>query len=124
MGEEGESSETDSKQNKGDTYLGVVSKGAARNALLFVDLKVRDSQVKALLDTGATHNFVADRVVSKLGLALSKSPTTVKAVNSSACGVTGIAYNVKVCVGCWTGKINLTAVPLDDFDVILGIYFF
>lgn len=48
----------------------------------------------------------------------------MKAVSFSACEVTGIAYNVSLCVGCWTRKINLTIVPLDDFDIILGIEFF
>ncbi|KAK4385671.1 hypothetical protein Sango_2691100 [Sesamum angolense] len=46
----------------------------------------------------------------------------IKAVNSEAKPIQGVAC-VELEVGAWTGKCNLMVVPLDDFDVILGVDF-
>jgi hypothetical protein len=40
--------------------------------------------MNAILDSGATHTFVADQLVKELGLQLSDSHTSMKAVNSKA----------------------------------------
>ncbi|RVW44943.1 hypothetical protein CK203_077926 [Vitis vinifera] len=40
--------------------------------------------VKALVDSGATHNFVATREATKLGLKLEEDTSRIKAVNSKA----------------------------------------
>ncbi|KAL0313603.1 UNVERIFIED_CONTAM: hypothetical protein Sradi_5759600 [Sesamum radiatum] len=75
-----------------------------------------------MLDTGSTHNFVADREIQKLGLTLAQHSSRIKAMNSEAKPIQGVA-SVDLKVGSWTGKCNLMAVPLDDFDVILGMDF-
>ncbi|KAL0395502.1 UNVERIFIED_CONTAM: hypothetical protein Slati_4516400 [Sesamum latifolium] len=46
----------------------------------------------------------------------------VKAVNSEAMPVSGVATELRV--GSWSGQCDFMAVRLDDFDVILGIDFF
>ncbi|KAK4381520.1 hypothetical protein Sango_2961800 [Sesamum angolense] len=76
----------------------------------------------AMLDSGATHNFVADREIQKLGLTLAQHASRIKAVNSEAKPIQGAAC-VELRVGAWTGQCKLLAVPLDDFDVILGMDF-
>ena len=81
---------------------------------------MNENGAEGMLDPGATHNFVADRMVQRLGLKVSKSPSKIKAVNSEAKPVLGIAYGVKFKVGEWTGKVNFLVMELDDFDVILG----
>ena len=43
---------------------------------------VNGVQVKALVDSGATHNFVATREGTRLGLKLEKDTNQIKAVNS------------------------------------------
>lgn len=48
----------------------------------------------------------------------------MKAVNSEAKPVHGVAKAVELKVGDWSGNINLTIVPMDDFKVILGMDFF
>jgi hypothetical protein len=92
--------------------------------LMYVPVEANSVETSAMLDTGATHNFVAARMVEKLGLKLSKCPSRLKAVNSEAQPVAGIAYSVHLKVGEWSGKVNFLVVPLDDFDVILGNEFF
>ncbi|KAL0438984.1 UNVERIFIED_CONTAM: hypothetical protein Slati_2381400 [Sesamum latifolium] len=76
----------------------------------------------AMLDMGATHNFVADREIQKLGLTFAQHSNRIKSANSEAKPIQGVAC-VGLKVGSWTGKCNLMVVPLDDFDVILGMDF-
>lgn len=47
----------------------------------------------------------------------------MKAVNSQATPIHGLAKSVPLKMGAWVGRINLLAVPLDDFRVILGMDF-
>ena len=79
---------------------------------------------EAMLDTGATHNFVDKGMVQRLGLKVSKCPSKIKVVNSKAKPILRIAFGVKFKVGKWTGKVNFLIMKLDDFDVILGDEFF
>ena len=54
---------------------------------------------------------------------VSKCPSKIKAVNSEAKPVSGIAFRVKFKVGKWTRKVNFLIMKLDDFDVILDEFF-
>ena len=91
---------------------------------MFVEMLVNGVRVKAMMDSGATHNFVATRESERLGLNLKEDTSQIKAVNSKAQKIQGIAKNVAVQVGNWKGKCNLLCVQLDDFDLILGVDFF
>ena len=77
-----------------------------------------------MVDSGATHNFVATSETSRLGLKLVHDHSRIKAVNNKAQRIQGIAKDVVLQVGEWKGKCNLFCVPLDDFNLILGIDFF
>nr|CAD1838547.1 unnamed protein product [Ananas comosus var. bracteatus] len=72
---------------------------------------------------GATHNFIATGEAERLGLTLSKDGSRMKAVNSKAQPIAGLAKEVPVSIGSWTSKANFRSVPLDDFQVILGMEF-
>lgn len=48
----------------------------------------------------------------------------LKAVNSQVKPIYGTAHNVDLQVGTWKGKVNLSVVPMDDFQVVLGMEFF
>ncbi|KAI9186886.1 hypothetical protein LWI28_021940 [Acer negundo] len=74
-------------------------------------------------DTRATNNFVAQREADRLGLNLLESTNRIKVVNSRALLVRGVA-DTTLKVGSWQGKCSLMVVPLDDFDLILGVEFF
>ena len=54
---------------------------------------------------------------------MSKCPSKIKAINSKAKPVSGIAFGVKFKVGEWTRKVNFLIMKLDDFDVILDEFF-
>jgi hypothetical protein len=99
-------------------------KSEATTELLFVPIEANSQRTSAMLDTGATHNFVAAHMVEKLGLKVGNCPNQLKAVNSEAQPVIGMAHAVSLRVGDWTGKVTFLVVPLDDFDIILGNAFF
>ena len=95
-----------------------------QKTLMHVQVLLNGIRVKAMVDSGATHNFVATSEASRLDLKLVDDDSRIKAVNSKAQNIQGIAKDVLLQVGEWKGKINLLCVPLDDFNLILGIDFF
>ncbi|KAL6181969.1 hypothetical protein ACLB2K_043392 [Fragaria x ananassa] len=76
-----------------------------------------------MLDSGATSNFVAMSVAKRLGLEMVQNSSMVKAVNSEAKPVQG---TTKVCLKAqdWEGRCRLMVVPLDDYELIIGMEFF
>ena len=54
---------------------------------------------------------------------MTKCPTKMKAVNSKAQPGYGVAPDIPMILGHWSEKFNMTVVPLDDFNVLLGIDF-
>ncbi|KAL3626889.1 hypothetical protein CASFOL_029294 [Castilleja foliolosa] len=87
--------------------------------LMYVNVLVNGREVEAMIDSGATHNFVSEREIARLRLGLLKLANKVKAVNSDARSVKGVA-NVDLKVGSWNGRCELTAFALEGFDLILG----
>ena len=101
----------------------VKEKRVSTKGLMFVDVKINGKPIRALIDAGATHNFVAGTEVERLGLSLEKDSSKIKAVNSAAQPIYGVARAVPMKVCSWEGKANFTAVPMDDFQAILGLEF-
>ena len=91
---------------------------------MHVQVLLNGIRVKAMVDSGATHNFVATSEASRLDLKLVDDDSRIKAVNSKAQRIQSIAKDVLLQVGEWKGKINLLCIPFDDFNLILGIDFF
>ncbi|GJR85442.1 cytochrome P450 78A7-like protein [Tanacetum coccineum] len=73
----------------------VVGKG-----LQYLEATINGVKVRALFDSGATHNFLADDEAKRLGITTTKGSGTIKA-----------------------GTIDLSVVPMDDFKVVLGLEF-
>ncbi|XP_064967007.1 uncharacterized protein LOC135613935 [Musa acuminata AAA Group] len=70
-----------------------------------------------MVDTSATHNFIADREPKRLGLILEKNLRGMKAVNSEAKQISGLAKGVPIKIGTWNEGTNMMAMPLDDFQL-------
>ncbi|GJY14836.1 putative nucleotidyltransferase, ribonuclease H [Tanacetum coccineum] len=96
----------------------VVGKG-----LQYMEATINGVKVRALVDSGATHNFVADDEAKRLGINATKGSGTNKAVNSPAKAIHGVAKDVRAKIGEWEGTIDLSVVPMDDFKVVLGLEF-
>lgn len=100
-----------------------IGKKAASMGLMYVDVAINGKPTRAMVDTGATQHFIADQEARRLGLKLEKDASKMKAVNSAACPIAGLAKGVPIRVGSWTGTTNRMAVPLNDLKVILGMGF-
>ncbi|KAK3008879.1 hypothetical protein RJ639_015414 [Escallonia herrerae] len=91
--------------------------------LMYVDIKVNGKAIKAMVDIGATHNYISSTEVERLGLTLEKGYGWVKAINSAAQPVVGIARSISIKIGPYEGRINFSVVTMDDFKLILGLKF-
>ncbi|KAK2988654.1 hypothetical protein RJ640_008994 [Escallonia rubra] len=91
--------------------------------LMYVDIKVNGKAIRAMVDTGATHNYISSTEVERLGLTLEKGCRRVKAINSAAQPVAGIARSVLIKIGPYEGRTNFSVVIMDDFKLILGLEF-
>ncbi|KAK3018657.1 hypothetical protein RJ639_002710 [Escallonia herrerae] len=101
-------------KKKGD----VLGKG-----LMYVDIKVNGKAIRAMVDTGATDNYICSTEVERLGLTLEKGCGRVKAINSAAQPVAGIARSVLIKIGPNEGRTNFSVVIMDDFKLIIGLEF-
>ena len=70
-----------------------------QKSLMHVHVIVNGVQVKALVDSSATHNFVATREATRLGLKLEEDTSQIKTVNSKAQKIHSVVNNVPVQVG-------------------------
>ncbi|KAK3028527.1 hypothetical protein RJ639_038595 [Escallonia herrerae] len=91
--------------------------------LMYVDIKVNRKAIRAMVDTGATHNYISSTKVERLGLTLEKGCGRVKAINSATQPVAGIARSVLIKIGPYEGRTNFSVVIMDDFKLILGLEF-
>ena len=89
------------------------------NSLRFMDLMVHGKTIQALVDTGATHNFMMTWLAKEVGLMIFPSNVEVKAVNSRA-KVVGLAHEVPVQIKDWKGQLDFTVMEMNNFDMILG----
>ena len=94
-----------------------------KSPLIFVEAMVNDKASRALVDTGATHNFVAEGEATRLGLCYTKEPGKLKTVNTSPTPIHGVARSVPIRLGEWKGTVDLTVVTMDDFSLVLGMEF-
>ncbi|KAL0415947.1 UNVERIFIED_CONTAM: Transposon Tf2-12 polyprotein [Sesamum latifolium] len=94
-----------------------------KNGLMFVDVKIRSKPIRAMVDTGATHNYLASAEVERLGLMLENGVGRVKAINLAAQSIAGVAKSVLIKVGPFEGNTNISVVVMDDFKLILGLDF-
>ncbi|KAL3534028.1 hypothetical protein ACH5RR_007549 [Cinchona calisaya] len=102
------------------TKKGVASgAGTEADGLLYIQAKVNGKDVLAMVDAGATHSFETGCEVRRLKLELKEHEYRIKAVNSETQPMLGVA-SVELTLEQWCGKCNLMAVPLDDFNLILG----
>lgn len=86
---------------------------------MYVTTLTNRKTVPAMMDTGASYDFIAKRMIKSLGLTVSEHSSRIKAVYSQAQSVLDMANAVDIRIGAWAEKLNLTVVPLDDLDLII-----
>lgn len=78
----------------------------------------------ALIDSGSTHNFVSREVAQKTGLTCSAgSGSSVVVVNGDRVTCSGVARDVNICIGHDCFNIDCHSIPLDYYDIVLGVQF-
>ncbi|KAF2318953.1 hypothetical protein GH714_011949 [Hevea brasiliensis] len=113
----------------GSMQLGAIDKGkqaevqVANKGRLFAQLQFGQNVVQALVDTGATDNFLRLEEAQKLGIAFQRQTDWLKAVNSAPTPTHSVANNVAVKIGEWIGSINFSIVAMDDYACVLGMEF-
>ena len=94
--------ERETEQEGDDTHMGSMQllnalkikqakKQPQSKGLMYVEANVNGMSAKAMIDTGATHNFVSEEEARRLKLQTSKEAGWLKAVNSAAKPSQGVA---------------------------------
>ena len=78
-----------------------------RKGRMYVMTKVNGLETRALVDTGASHNFIEVDEAKRLGIQYEKERGWLKAVNCEAKPIFGVARGVKICFGEWCGLVDL-----------------
>ncbi|GAV59405.1 gag-asp_proteas domain-containing protein [Cephalotus follicularis] len=79
--------------------------------------------IKSLVDIGATNNFISEDMANHLCLRAYHGSGYIKAVNSKAKPLIGIAKDVGMNIGQWDGLVSISIIPLGDYDIVLGMEF-
>ena len=64
--------------------LNAIRAEATHRGLMYVDFLTGGQKIVALVDSGATHNFISTKEATRLRLKLSKDDSKLKAINNQA----------------------------------------
>ncbi|TYK30579.1 ty3-gypsy retrotransposon protein [Cucumis melo var. makuwa] len=87
--------------------------------------RVGEEDIVILIDCGATHNFIAEKLATKLGLTLQETPNYGVILGSGkAIKGKGVCRDIEVQMEGW--KVNDSFLPLQlgGVDMILGMQWF
>ena len=90
---------------------------------MYVEVCLNGKPTHAMVDTGAMHYFVSINEAKRLELKATKESGWLKAINSEARPLHGVARRVDIGIGAGSGKIDHTVAPMDDFKVVVGMDF-
>ncbi|XP_074277204.1 DNA damage-inducible protein 1-like [Silene latifolia] len=96
---------------------------AKSTELMYVEVKISGICTRAMIDTGASHNLFTPDEAKQLGMEINREEGRIKVVNSSAKLIQGVAKDVVIKMSEWSGKLDFTSVPMDDFNIVLGMDF-
>ena len=106
--------------------IGVMKKETTveHKGLLYGSIRIEGKEATAMFDTGASHNFMDVQEAKRLGLKYKEETGTVKVVNAREQSIHGVAKGVLVKIGDWQKRLDFSVLPMDDFNIVLGLGFF
>jgi hypothetical protein len=101
------------------TTMSDIPEGAS---VLTGTLSIIDTPVKILFDSGATHSFISEKLIGKLGLMGSHTNSTYKIITPGGqISSSTLIRSVHLGLGSKIFPTNLIAISLKGMDVILGM---
>ena len=98
--------------------------GLTTNDTMKVNVKIGESVLCALLDSGSSSNFISLEAAENIGLHLHDSKgASVIVANGDRVACRGLARDVATRIGSEFFAIECYTIPLDCFDMVLGISF-
>jgi hypothetical protein len=89
-----------------------------------VSLRVGDRDLVALLDSGSTHNFIHEELATVVGVPFSSDRRLgVTVANGDRVTCRGLLKHAAITIGKESFIVDLHAIPLGGFDVVLGTRF-
>jgi hypothetical protein len=89
-----------------------------------VPVQVGDKEFTTLIDTGSTHNFFGTQAAQAFNLQFQENTgTRVVVANGDRVPCSGLARDVNIKIGKDIFTINAYFIPLDCFDMVLGVSF-
>ncbi|KAK3017952.1 hypothetical protein RJ639_005231 [Escallonia herrerae] len=113
----------DHKAHKSKEEIAKEKKSKKRWGLLYATVDVAGKTQEALVDTGATHNFMSPRVAEWLRLKPTKDGSWFTAMNAEERPTKGVVKNVNLRTGGWTWKVNFNIIDMDELGVVLRMDF-
>lgn len=100
------------------------STGIKKDGTMKIWLTIGNHELTALLDTGSTSNFVSLEAAQRIGLRCQHSAgASVIVANGDRVACQGLAKDVVFHVHNDFFQINCYTIPLDSYDVVLGVSF-
>jgi hypothetical protein len=101
------------------TTMSDIPEGAS---VLTGTFSINDTPVKILFDSGATHSFLSENLLGKLGLIGSHTKSAYKIITPGGnISSHTLAFGVPLKLGSKTIQSNLIAISLEGMNVILGM---
>jgi hypothetical protein len=101
------------------TTMSGIPEGAS---VLMGTFSINDTPVKILFDSGATHSFISEKLLDKLGLMGSHTKSAYKIFTPGGnISSHTIAFGVPLKLGSKTIQSHLITINLDGMDIILGM---
>ncbi|XP_074313825.1 uncharacterized protein LOC141649021 [Silene latifolia] len=123
LNEQGEVARMDAMHMMCSMGKGTNLSEAKSTELMYVEEKINGICTRATIDTGASQNFVTPDEAKQLGMEINREGGRMIVVNSSAKPIQGVAKDVVIKMGEWSGKLDFISVPMDDFKIVLGMDF-
>jgi hypothetical protein len=101
------------------TTMSDIPEGAS---VLTGTFSINDTHVKILFDSGATHSFISENLLGKLGLMGPHTKSAYKIITQGGnISSHTLSFGVPLKLGRQTIQLNLITINLEGMDVILGM---